>query len=315
MLERIATYNITVDGDENFIDMITGENLNHIGKKYSLMKFGSYQEILFFGKKMSEEFILKMKDKANPLKDRIERIKKNKEFSVFISPSSRNVESPHNFITEVAMNYINMWLSLNNLPTFILVKLPKLTIEFENYSSLSLDDRIVKMNNDTTIPLNCRFRKRQINIFFSDDAYITGITEDHYRKMCENNEAQSFFSMYSLIVDPKVINHYPGIEHRLNTYFIKGELNDVVAKIINHREFRVTERIMRLIFSEKNRAYLTNFLLQLTNSTALIKIYHAAINNDFLHNEKYTGSVLILQDILRKRLFIDDNGNYYLNNI
>lgn len=59
-----------------------------------------------------------------------------------VSPGSRNVESAQNFIFEIAIKQINIWLALKNLPTIILTKLTRFSSGTANYAELSAAKRL-----------------------------------------------------------------------------------------------------------------------------------------------------------------------------
>lgn len=301
-------YNVTVDSNGNIIDMATGNNINHIGKRYSLMKFGSQKDIEIIGKEIANIFISRLQNDNSELLTFFTNVKKNHEHIMLFSPGSRNVESSQNFILEIAIKQINIWLALNNLPTIILTKLSRLGSNTANYAQLTAEERMTRPSKTTTKLPNKVFFQDPIHIIFGDDVRITGVTADRVEKNCLTNGALSFSSIYYFVVDPAIVTQKPDIENFLNTFEINGSLDDNIIYILNQPKFQPVQRLIRLILSKENRKKLRNFLLNKIDKEPLKKIYSAALGNDYLNDERYAESVMIIKKVMEKKKLINSQG-------
>ncbi|MFC1609144.1 phosphoribosyltransferase family protein [Patescibacteria group bacterium] len=301
-------YNVTVDDDGNIIDIATGENLNSIGEKYSLMKFGGRNEIEFFGKGIAKKFIERLNDSGDDLLEFFQGAKERGENIMFVSPGSRNVESSQNFIYEVAIKHINVYLALNGLPTIILTKLSRLGSNVANYATLPMEERMKRPSKTKTILPGDNYFQNPTHIVFGDDTRITGSTADRVELHCLTQGAKSFLSMYCVLVDPKITAICPDIESYINDFLIKGGLDEHVAYILSHQEFTPVQRMVRLILSEDNRDSLEAFLKEQVCDKSITKLYLAALGNDYLNDERYAPSIPVIRQVLQDKELVDQHG-------
>jgi predicted amidophosphoribosyltransferase len=306
-----AMYSVTIDSRGNLFDMETGRDLNDLGKKYSLMKHGSYADIAWFGEQVARKFIARLEDQNDSLLGFFQQVKASQEHLALVSPGSRNVESSQNFIFEVAIKRINVWLALRHLPTLILVKLPRFSSGTANYAELSAEARMSEKrgNNITRSVLpGDDFFLPGTHVVFADDARITGASADRVETVCLERGARSFLSVYCVVVDPKVVADNPAVEHFLNTFLVKGDLDESVVYILSQEEFKPVQRTLRLLLAIRNRSILKEFLREKIGNMALIRVYESALGNGYASDERYAESISILQEVLRERNLIGDDG-------
>lgn len=308
--KTVVLHNVTVDDAGNLKDMENGKDLNFLGEYYSQMKLGSWVHITWFGEQIANRVITQLAEGSGPLKGILLRAKRNKEHVVMVSPGSRNVESAQNFIFEIAVKRINTWLALQNLPTIILMKMSRLGSGGANYSELTASERLRQKLKTRTVrslmPADDLFAAGT-HVIFADDARVTGASADRIEMYSLEKGAKSFSSIYCITVDTLVTLANPAIEHVLNHFYVKDVLDERVVHILAHEDFRPVQRMIRLLFKEGNRAGLGEFLPRV-RAESLLKIYAAALSNDYLSNDKYRDSVFILKNELQNRGLLDRSG-------
>jgi len=285
----ISVHTLTIDVDGNYIDSVTKENKNDIAKKYSLMKFGSAKEIDFAANEIYQKFL----DIFSDLEPYFLGAKQNNEYITIAAPGYRNVESASNSVIDKAIKKINVFLSLKNLPTIIVVKLARLESNKANYATLSAEERhSLPPTTDQILPGH-EFFQFPIHFIFGDDIKITGATAKGAQKATENFGGLSFSEIYWVSLDPELTSRFPGVEDKINQTQVKNELNQDIEYILNQDEFQPVQRLIRLVLNEKNRQDLPEFLKKISDNS-LTKLYISSHNNDYPKNELYKESVFIL---------------------
>lgn len=302
---------LTVDASGNLIDMVTGEQVNHVGERYSRMKFGSVPDLDWFGIRMAKKFIARLEDPTDNLRQAFMQIKERGEHIALVSPGSRNVESAQNFIFEVAVRHINIWLARHDLPTLVLVKLTRFGSGTANYAQLSAEARMKEKresNITKSVLPGSDFFDCGLHLFFADDARITGASADRVEIVSQERGALSFRAIYCVVVDPLHTSANPAVEHFLNSFVIKGGLDANVVEILNHPQYRPVQRMIRLLLGANNRLLLKEFLLNHIRQESLIKIYESCLGNDYFLDERYAESINILIQVLESKNLIDSTG-------
>ena len=303
-LGRLSVHNLTIDNDGNYIDSTTGAIKNDVAKKYSLMKFGSIKEIDEAAEEIYQKFLLNLTE-YEPF---FQKVKQGGQFIAIAAPGYRNVESSSNTIIDKAVKKINVVLSLKNLPTIIVVKLPRLESNKANYATLSADERnSLPPTTDQILPGN-EFFQFPIHFIFGDDVKITGATARGAEKAVEKYGGLSFSEIYWISIDHELTSKFPGIEDKINLHQVKIELNNDIEYILNQPNFQPVQRLIRLILSEKTRASLPTFLKKKVTDNCLTKLYISAHNNDYSKNELYQESVEILNKEMANRRLVTTEG-------
>jgi hypothetical protein len=301
----LVLYNVSVDSQSNLVDLENGKDLKEIGRRYSLMKFGSPNQISWFAGRITESFIASAGDSSGWLGRMLLESKEQGQHIALVSPGSRNVESAQNFLYEEAVRRINVWLGLQGLSTIVLVKLSRFGLGTANYSQLSAADRM--REREVNIMPGEEFYAPGVHLIFADDVRITGAASDRTEVQSLTKGALSFSSLYCLVMDPKVAAANPGIEYFLNHFYLHESLNDVVQGVLNENGYRPVQRMVRLLLNKANRGQLPHFLPGV-RTEPLVQIYESCLGNDYLQDERYSDSVLILKDELHARDLLDSKG-------
>lgn len=294
----LVVHEISVDGRGKFV--YCGSNLvaDKIAADYSLMKFGSVKHINQAAKEMAECLIREFKNQDSMWHKLVEQAKQKREYLVAAAPGFRNVESASNVVLEKALRRVNRYLALNNLSTFVVIKLPRLESNKANYATLSAKKRSrLPPSTDHILPGKELFAYG-VHFLFGDDVKITGATAKGVEQACLSNGAASFSEIYWLKVDENVAARNPEVEDELNQYKVRPLLDETTAYILRQRGFRPVQRLLRLILSPQNRADLEAFLNQIPRSN-LLKLHSGALNNSYLENPLYADSVWILDKVVK----------------
>lgn len=305
-----ALHYVTVDGQGDLRDMVTGENLNHIGRRYSLMKYGSVADIGWLGNMIADKFIARLEDADDELIRTFMNAAKNGEYITVLSPASRNVESAQKYMAEIAIRRINVWLALHDLPTMILVKISRFGSGEADYSRLSAKDRARENEgivNRQYLP-ETDFFGNGTHVAFFDDTRITGSAADWIETKAMERGACSFFPIYCVVADPEVVATNPAVEDYLNRFVVTGSLDEHVAYILNQEGFKPVQRLLRLLFKEENRPSLGLFLDTEIRDDSLLGIYEAGLGNDYAKDPRYAASMSIVREVLKRKGLIGVNG-------
>lgn len=304
---RVTTCCLTIH-EGTFRDIESGRDHSELIKKYSLMKFGAPGEIAWFAKEIAAHYLVRLQFNKDGLRDFYQSIKDRGEYISLFVPGSRNVPSASNFVLQQAVEQINIGLAVLDLPTIIVVHLPRLESNTANYAQLSAEERAARPQTTKTLLPGSEFYQNPMHVIFGDDVRITGATADRVRQDCLAKGAVSFSELYGLQIDPSLALTTPEVENTLNTAIVTGGLDQNIVYILNHPEFQPVQRMVRLVLSESNRDQLASFLNRYISDEALIKLYIATTNNDYLKNEKYRPSGQVLRTVLFERQLITSSG-------
>lgn len=305
---RVVYEVVTLDHKGKFIRPENGEELDQLVKEYSLMKFGSPNEIKKFGRRIAIEFIEQLSSTNSELRRKFEDIREKGEYVSLFVPGSRNVPSASNFVMEEAIRYINISLALEDLPTIIIMNLPRLESNTANYAQLSNEERGKRPPTTKTLLPGPEFYKNPMHIIFGDDVRISGTTAERVRQSALENGALSVSEVYGLMIEPQIGINQPEIEDSLNSFQINGTLNEDITYIVNQERFKPVQRLVRLILDRKNQQFLYDFAFDHLNDKGLIELYKAALGNDYAKNDRYSESVKVLRKVMFDRGLVDING-------
>ncbi|HCQ31838.1 TPA: hypothetical protein DIU27_05710 [Candidatus Collierbacteria bacterium] len=298
-----SVHTLSIDSDGNYVDSKTGENKNAIAKTYSLMKFGSAADIDFAANEIYQKFMIDFPEFESFFQERRNR----NEFIAVTAPGFRNVESASNLLIDKAIKKINVFLSHKNLPTIIVMKLPRLESNKANYATLSSEERhSLPPTTDQILP-GQEFFRFPIHFIFGDDIKITGATAKGAKIATEKHNALSFSEIYWVSLDPELTARFPGVEDKINQAQVKNELNQDIEYILEQDAFQPVQRLIRLILNETNRSVLTTFLKTVPDNS-LSKLYISAHNNDYPKNDLYKESVVILNNEMKIRNLVNTEG-------
>ncbi len=300
----LSVHDLTIDNNGNYVDLKTGENKNDIAKKYSFMKFGSVNEI----DEAAEEIYQKILNNFDKYEPFFQKIKQANQYVVIAAPGYRNVESASNSLIEKAIKKLNIVLSLKNLPTIIIIKLPRLESNKANYAALTAEERqLISATKHQIVP-GKEFFQFPIHFIFGDDVKITGATAQRAQTAVEKSGSKSFSEIYWISLDPELTSKFPEIEDKINQYQVKIELNEDIEYILNQEGFQPVQRLIRLVLCEQTRNSLSDFLKNKVSNNSLKKLYIAAHNNDYPKNVKYEASVTILNQEMIERNLVTPEG-------
>lgn len=304
-----ALYNLDyVDG--HYIDQGTGVNRDEVVAMYSRMKFGSIPDTLFFAKEMAKKYLGLLEDPSSGVTKLFVEVGQNGQNVIIFAPGYRNVESASNRMIEAFSDLVNIELAKRNLPTIIVNKLTRMGSNPANYATLSAVERQLIPPKTQSVSPDKNLFDLGVHVFFGDDVKITGTTANIHREECLRAGAKSFSEVYAVALDPKVTYSNPEIEDALNGAVISGGLDENVIRIFSHPDFKPVQRMLRLVLGTENRDILYDFLLKSTNipDKALVRLYIAALKNDYGQNPKYKNSMPFLVNSVKRRGLANESG-------
>jgi hypothetical protein len=300
LFNTITYANISYDKEGFFILADKGDATD-LTKVYSRAKHGSMQDIVFLADKIVSSFLIQFDNLESSIYKLFQSLDLHSDILVLIVPGSRNIESSSNVIFDIALSKINIFLTKNNYPTIINVKIPRLDPPVENYASLSQEEREdISKIRDHILPASNFYKNRNIHLFFGDDVLITGSTADKVVSSALLNGAKSFHSIYAVVIDPVLVDEMPEIENVLNTSCLKGNLcKDFVTKVCSEDIIPVM-KTYNILLSANNYIDLKNVIADIPIK-ALDKLYIYAMNNGYNLNKKYKASLLYIESYLHSK--------------
>lgn len=289
---------ITKDGSGRFVDMRTGSDASQLVRSYSRAKYGGVEDIRYFAG-MLVATLGQALDSPSSHWSRLFRLAKERRENVVIMTTGwRNVPSTANVVYDLVVEHLNLKLAYLGLPTIINVKLPRIAPPCENYATLSTEERErVNLVQDHVIPDRNFYRWSGVHVIFADDVLVTGSTADKVFFESMRNGAKSFQALYPIAIDPRLALCDAAIEEELNTTFVTGQLDATIAGILAHPHYQPILRCLRLVFSTANREAFPQFVTKVSTES-WIKLYKAALGNEFLQQEDCKPSLFALRDYL-----------------
>ena len=295
---KTITYANLSYNDSHFFSITESINATELSSIYSRAKHGSLEDISYLADKVASLFISQFDDEKSSIYQLFQILEIDLDILVLVVPGSRNIESSSNIIFDQALPKINLFLTKNDFPTIINVKLPRLDPPVENYASLSLEEREeISKVRDHILP-DCNFYSgRNIHLFFGDDVLITGATADKVVSSALLKGAKSFHSIYTLVIDPILVNQMPEIEYILNTTCLKGDICDEFISKVCTEDVIPVIKTFNILLNKANFEGLKMSISRIPINT-LDRLYLYAMSNGYNKNKDYCDSLSFIENYL-----------------
>lgn len=289
---------LTHDKAGLFRDMVTGADATTLAGIYSRAKYGSVSDIDYLAQELIDYLCSELDRPDSQWSNLFRTAKVCGDNVVMMTTGWRNVPSTANVLYEIVVEEVNVKLAHMALPTIINVKLPRIAPPCEDYAILSTEERErVNLTQDHVIPAENFYRWSGVHVIFGDDVLVTGSTADKVLFESIRSGAKSFRAIYPVAIDPRVALSDASVEDRLNCVVIQQKLDDTVAELLSASNYQPILRTLRLLFGKGNREAFTAFLPKVPAPTWL-RLYKAALGNEFLSQEQCTPSLIILRGYL-----------------
>ncbi|MDB4547077.1 phosphoribosyltransferase family protein [Akkermansiaceae bacterium] len=260
MSDKNYVKKIALDSRSNFVCAETGEIVNSLIEEYSRFKFGDVSAIRSLSSATAEMFI-EVLEEGGEIRAVFERAKNRGEFLYMQSPGIRNVASSSNHLMIEVASKVNVWLAQNGLPTVIKKTVGRLASGIANYAELSLEDRKSRLKTTVSLLPESDYSAWPINVIFIDDAEVTGCTQERAKAACLNSGALSFSPFFLLRVEQSHAQKDAAIENLMNQCSVNGSLDNSVAAVLAHPDYRPVQRMLRLLLNKQNRKQLFDFAM------------------------------------------------------
>lgn len=303
-----ASYWLTQDKFGRFNDINTGLDASDLVGAYSRAKYGSVEDIRFLARMVISNLSQALNSPDSHWSRLFRTAKEHGDNVVLMTTGWRNVPSTANVLYEMVVEHINLKLAHLGLPTIINVKLPRIAPPCENYASLTTEERKrVNLVQDHVIPDRNFYQSSGVHVIFGDDVLVTGSTADKVFFESMRNGAKSFQAIYPVAIDPRLALTDATIEERLNLVAVSGQLDDTLVSILAHRHFHPILRTLRLVFAKANYESFLGFIPRVPADTWL-RLYMAALGNEFLQQDDCKPSLCVLKDYLTNRKLLSMDG-------
>ncbi|HHF0484246.1 TPA: phosphoribosyltransferase family protein [Vibrio antiquarius] len=293
----IASVNISHDSN-GFLYMQGKGDANDFSQTYSRAKHGSMKDIISLSEMVVSTFLAQFDNQESSIYQLFQGLDVNSDTLVLIVPGSRNIESSSNVIFDIALRKINVFLTRNNYPTIVNVKLPRLDPPVENYAALSQVEREeISKVRDHILPGEEFYKNRNIHLFFGDDVLITGATADKVVSSALQQGAKSFHSIYAAVVDPVLVERMPEIENELNTSCLKGGICQTFIESVCNEQLIPVMKTYNILLDPSNYEELIQKIAYIPTKV-LETLYVYAMNNGYNCNSKYKDSLLYVEEYL-----------------
>ncbi|HCH5773736.1 TPA: hypothetical protein NKZ93_001421 [Vibrio parahaemolyticus] len=293
----IASVNISHDSN-GFLYMQGEGDANDFSQTYSRAKHGSMKDIISLSEMVVSTFLAQFDNQESSIYQLFQGLDVNSDTLVLIVPGSRNIESSSNVIFDIALRKINVFLTRNNYPTIVNVKLPRLDPPVENYAALSQVEREeISKVRDHILPGEEFYKNRNIHLFFGDDVLITGATADKVVSSALQQGAKSFHSIYAAVVDPVLVERMPEIENELNTSCLKGGICQTFIESVCNEQLIPVMKTYNILLDPSNYEELIQKIAYIPTKV-LETLYVYAMNNGYNCNSKYKDSLLYVEEYL-----------------
>lgn len=291
----IASVNISHDSN-GFHYMQGKGDANDFAQTYSRAKHGSMKDIITLSELVVSTFLAQFDDQESSIYKLFQGLDVDSDTLVLIVPGSRNIESSSNLIFDIALLKINVFLTRNNYPTIVNVKLPRLDPPVENYAALSQKEREeVSKVRDHILPGENFYKNRNIHLFFGDDVLITGATADKVVSSALLHEVKSFHSIYAAVIDPVIVESMPEIENVLNTSCLKGGICQSFIENVCNEHLVPVMKTYNILLDPRNYAELTQKISDIPIEV-LDRLYVYAMNNGYNIHSKYKDSLIYIEE-------------------
>lgn len=299
---------LTSDKSGLFRDMSTGADASTLVQIYSRAKYGSVRDIYCIAQKLIDYFYSELDTPGSQWYHLFENAKACGDNVVMMTTGWRNVPSMANILYEIVVEEVNVKLAHMAFPTIINVKLPRIAPPCEYYATLSIDEReSINLIQDHVIPAENFYRWGGVHVIFGDDVLITGSTADKVLFESMSSGAKSFRAIYPVAIDPRVALSDASVEDCLNSVVIGQGLDDTFADLLSVPDYQPVLRTLRLLFGKNNKESLAAFLTKVPVSTWL-RLYKAALSNEFLNQAESMPSLIMLRDYLTQARLLKADG-------
>ena len=121
---QITSSYLTLNSDNNFINMKNYEDMSFLAKQYSSAKYGSMKDIKIFANMIIKNIFQEIDTPQSKFREMLDIAKKNNDYIVLMTPGYRNVKSSANIMFDIALPYINTKLAIMDFPIIAKLKLP-----------------------------------------------------------------------------------------------------------------------------------------------------------------------------------------------
>jgi hypothetical protein len=300
LFNTIASVNISHDS-KGFHYMLGKGDANDFAQTYSRAKHGSMKDIITLSELVVSTFLAQFDDQESSIYKLFQGLDVDSDTLVLIVPGSRNIESSSNVIFDTALLKINVFLTRNNYPTIVNIKLPRLDPPVENYAALSQEEREeVSKIRDHILPGENFYKNRNIHLFFGDDVLITGATADKVVSSALLHGAKSFHSIYAAVVDPVIVECMPEIENLLNTSCLKGGICQSFIENVCNENLVPVMKTYNILLDARNYAELTQKIADIPVKV-LDRLYVYAMNNGYNVHSKYKDSLIYIEEYVSSK--------------
>lgn len=281
-------------------------------EEYSRFKFGDVDAIHSLSS-AAAGFFIKQLEVGDGLRKVFDKAKNDGEFVYLQAPGIRNLASSSNYLMAEVASKVNVWLALNGYPTMIKKPVVRLASGIPNYAELSSETRRKRVKTTVSLMPTSDYAAYPINVIFIDDVEVTGCTRERAELNSLSGGAASFNAIFAYRVENTYAKQDASIENKMNHYFIKGNLDDAVSRILSHPDYQPVQRMLRLLLNSKNREAWSDFARVEIPDRNLLRIYSAALSNDYhsISSEGeflYAASLNILSGVLKEKELIDASG-------
>lgn len=299
---------VTEDDAGQFIDMHTGLSVSELVMAYSRAKYGSIEDISYIAKIMIDSLSQALDSPDSHWRRLFIRAKEEGDNVVLMTTGWRNVPSTANILYDIVVEHINLKLAHLGYPTIINVKLPRIAPPCENYARLTKEEReLINLQQDHIIPDRNFYEWSGVHVIFGDDVLVTGSTADKVFFESMRNGAKSFQAIYPIAIDPRLALTDASIEERLNKVVVTGKLDVTLENILSHSNYHPILRTLRVVFAKDNFKDFREFIPKVP-AKIWLKLYMAALGNEFLNQNDSRLSLHSLRDYLTDIHFLSSDG-------
>lgn len=272
------------------------------------MKYGDPYSVLWVAERLAEKILSDKK---------LKKSHSGKEPLMISSSAYGEVPTASNAVT----NQVVRILKENNLNCDIFKIERQGDFVNSQYASLSLEERIKKMA-ERKIYLSPQTKKLIAGktLLIIDDIKVTGTHEDSLHSILTKTKASGWFFVYFIEFNKGIAGKFPEAEEFLNRSSIKSSL-DLLPFYKVHDDpklsLQINTRAIKFILNTRpENQYDSNQESKITDLKRfftkvdfpiLLDIYKAASSNDgYSQLEKYRTGFIILENILKKRLDINE---------
>lgn len=306
--DYVACYHFSQNHSGDFINLKTRDPINNLAASYSLAKYGSYKDLKFFAQKIVERFYVDIDNPISTIRNFFQNFRPKADYVILMTPGYRNVKASGNIMFDIALPYINAKLTTLGFPVIADFKLLRIVDPCPNYAMLSLEERAITSSlTDHILPGASLYRNRRLHVIYGDDIYVTGESSEKAKADALSKGAQSFLSIFAVMMDAAIAQRHPGIEEELNQSHVTEKLDDSALEIYSQPEMIPVIRSLEILLCAKNLLELPNFLSKIPLANAL-KIYTYYMANESSNHSQFLEGLIVLRQYLYNHQLVDRDG-------